>query len=156
MEAACRTHHSGIIFLCLDSVFLYNEEKEVLSMKRIEKKSDTLLLVLCLLSFAVYAVIFASAFAELPLNISPWHQLLLLYFPFIPMFFLELLLCRTATLRWRLTLPLIPLLLVGIWFLTLAEFHLPAWILFLFWCTPSLLGCLAAFGIWAIGKRFRR
>ena len=137
-------------------VLHYNEEKEVLAMKQIEEKSDTLLLALCLLSFAVYAVIFASAFAELPLNISTWHQLLLLYFPFIPMFFLELLLCRTATLRWRLILPLIPLLLVGIWFLTLAEFHLPAWILFLFWCTPSLLGCLTAFGIWAIGKRFRR
>lgn len=125
-------------------------------MRRIEKKSDILLLVLCLLSFAVYAVIFASAFAELPLNIPALHQLLLLYFPFIPMFFLELLLCRTATLLWRLILPLIPLILVGIWFLTLAEFYLLAWILFLAWCTPSLLGCLAAFSLWAIGKRFRR
>ena len=89
-------------------VLHYNEEKEVLAMKQIEKKSDTLLLILCLLAFAVYAVIFASAFAELPLNISTWHQLLLLYFPFIPLFFLELLLCRTATLRWRPILPLIP------------------------------------------------
>lgn len=56
------------------------------------------------------------------------------------MFFLELLLCRTATLRWCPILPLTPLLLVGVWFLTLAEFHLAAWILFLFWCTPSLFG----------------
>lgn len=125
-------------------------------MKWTEKKIDTLLRILCILTFAAYAGIFVSAFAELPLNISTWHQLLLLYFPFIPMFFLELLLCRTATLRWRLILPLIPLVLVGIWFLTLAEFYLLAWILFLVWCIPSLLGCLAAFGIWAIGKRFRR
>lgn len=125
-------------------------------MKRIENKSDKLLLVLCILSFTVYAVIFGSAFAELPLNIPSWHQGLLLFSHFIPMFFLELLLCRTAKFRWRLIVPLIPLLLVGIWFLSLAEFYLMAWIFFLFWCIPPLLGCLTALGIWAIGKRFNR
>lgn len=125
-------------------------------MKQFEKKGDRLLLALCILSFAVYAVVFVSAFAELPLAISPWHQALLLYFPFLPMFFLELLLCRTAKLRWRLIVPLVPLVLVGVWFLSLAEWYTMAWILYLCWCVPSLLGCLAAWGIQAVSKRVTR
>lgn len=62
-------------------------------------KNDKILLTLCILFFIGYAVIFVSAFSELPLNVPLWHQGLLLYGHFFPMFFLELLLCRTAQVR---------------------------------------------------------
>lgn len=124
-------------------------------MKGIRTKGDRLLLVLCVLAFGVYALVFGSAFAELPLAIPPWHLALLLYFPFVPMFLLELLLCRTAKLRWRLLVPLIPLVLVGLWFLSMAEWYLMAWILYLWWCVPSVLGCLVAWGVWAVRKRIK-
>lgn len=48
---------------------------------------------------AVYIVTFAAAFAELPISIPPWHQFLLLSFHIIPMFCLQLLLCRLAKPR---------------------------------------------------------
>ena len=125
-------------------------------MQNMKEKSNQLLLLLFLLSFVIYAVIFAAAFAELPLNIPPWHQFLLLYFHCIPMFFLEWLLCRTAKLRWRLLLPLIPLVLVGIWFLSTAEWYLMAWILFGVWCVAPLTGCLAGWIVWLLSGWLKR
>ena len=71
-------------------------------MKPIMGKTDKILLTLFLMSLAAYLVIFLSAFWDLPLNIPPWHQGLLLYFHSIPMFFLQLLLCRLAKPHWRL------------------------------------------------------
>lgn len=125
-------------------------------MKRIGRTSDKVLLWLCIVSFAVYAVIFFSAFAELPLNIPSWHQGLLLFFHAIPMFFLELLLCRIAALRWRLLLPAFPLILVGVWFLSRAEWYVMAWILFLAWCVPPVAGCLAACAVFAVCRHGKR
>ena len=61
-------------------------------MKPIMDKTDKILLTLFLMSLAAYLVIFLSAFWDLPLNIPPWHQGLLLYFHSITMFFLKLLL----------------------------------------------------------------
>ena len=122
-------------------------------MQDMKQKSNRILLALCIFFFVLYAIIFGVAFADLPLNIPPWHQFLLLYFHFVPMFFLELLLCRTAKLRWRLLVPLIPLILVGLWFLSTAEWYLMAWILFGIWCVPPLLGCLAGWVVWHITKR---
>ena len=75
-------------------------------MKPIMDKTDKILLTLFLMSLAAYLVIFLSAFWDLPLNIPPWHQGLLLYFHSIPMFFLQLLLCRLAKPHWRLFAPL--------------------------------------------------
>ncbi len=122
-------------------------------MQNMKQKSNQLLLLLFLLSFLMYAAVFASAFAQLPLRISSWHQFLLLYAHFIPMFFLEWLLCRTAKLRWRLLVPAIPLALAGLWFLSTAEWYLMAWILFGIWCAAPVLGCVAGWIVWAIGKR---
>lgn len=120
----------------------------------IERRSDRYLLTLCIVLFAVYTAIFASAFADLPLNIPPWHQALLLFSHFVPMFFLELFLCRTVKLGWRVIVPLVPLMLVGFWFLSSAEWHAMAWVLFSLWCVPPLLGCLVAWAVWAIcGRR---
>lgn len=122
-------------------------------MKHRKRRSDRVLLLLCAASFLVYIVIFGAAFAELPLNIPPWHQRLLLYFHFVPMFFLQLLLCRTAPLPWRLVLPVIPPAAVGVWFLSRAEWDAMAWILYLFWCVPPLLGCLTARAVWALCRK---
>ena len=60
-------------------------------------RADKALAVLFTATLAVYLVIFGTAFADLPLRIPPWHQLLLLYFHFFPMCFLQLLLCRRGS-----------------------------------------------------------
>ena len=85
-------------------------------MKPIMGKTDKILLTLFLMSLAAYLVIFLSAFWDLPLNIPPWHQGLLLYFHSIPMFLLQLLLCRLAKPHWRLFAPLMLLLVPGLVF----------------------------------------
>lgn len=125
-------------------------------MKHIQRKSDKVLLAFCIVFFAVYCVIFFSAFSELPLNISPWHEKLLRFFHFVPMFFLELLLCRIATLKWRLIIPAIPLLLIGLWFLIQAEWYVMGWILFLAWCIPPVLGCMTAYVVFVICRKLKK
>lgn len=124
-------------------------------MIKIKQSINTVLFPLFILSLIIYIVIFVSAFAELPMNIPPWHQLLLLTFHFFPMLFLELLLCRNAKLKWRLLIPMLCLLAVGVWFLSFAGWELLGWLLFLFWCIAPLLGSLVACGIWAITKKLR-
>ena len=125
-------------------------------MKPIMDKTDKILLTLFLMSLAAYLVIFLSAFWDLPLNIPPWHQGLLLYFHSIPMFFLQLLLCRLAKPHWRLFAPLMLLLVPGLVFVGSAGWAVLGWVLFLYWCTdrrqavfwPGLYGVL---GSWAGG-----
>ena len=90
-------------------------------MVRINGKGNTVLLSLTLITFAAYAVVLVTAFWDLPLDIPTWHQLLLLYFHFIPMFLLELLLCRTAKLKRRILLPAVLLAVPGLWFVASAE-----------------------------------
>ena len=80
-------------------------------MVRINGKGNAVLLALTLITFAAYAVVLVTAFWDLPLDIPTWHQLLLLYAHFIPMFLLELLLCRTAKIKWRILLPAVLLVL---------------------------------------------
>ena len=125
-------------------------------MVRIDGKGNAVLLSLTLITFAAYAVIFAAAFADLPMSIPPWHQLLLLYAHFIPMFLLELLLCRTAKARWRILLPAVLLLLTGFWLVASAEWHAMAWFLAGWWCAAPVLGCLAAWAVWAISRHAAR
>lgn len=113
-------------------------------------KTDRLLLTFFVGSMAFYVVIFATAFSSLPLNIPSWHQFLLLFFHFVPMFFLQLLLCRRAKLRWKLLCPLILLLVPGLVFLNGAEWDLMAWIFFLFWCIAPVAGSVLAWVVWAV------
>lgn len=122
-------------------------------MKTVFHKSDKVLLSVFVISMMAYILIFALAFAELPLNIPPWHQFLLLHFHFVPMFFLQLLLCRKATLRWRLLIPLILLVVPGILFLNKAEWNIMGWIIFLFWCVAPVLGSVFAWIVSAIQRR---
>lgn len=128
------------------------EEKGGCVMRTAGQKANAILLGIFSVSMAAYAVIFGSAFAELPLNIPPWHQLLLLCFHFIPMFFLQLLLCRRARLRWRLLIPPVLLAVPGFFFLMAAEWDVRGWILFLFWCAAPVLGCVLAWAVWAAGR----
>lgn len=125
-------------------------------MAHINGKGNTVLLSLTLITFAAYAVIFAAAFADLPMSIPPWHQLLLLYFHFIPMFLLELLLCRTAKLTRRILLPAVLLAVPGLWFVASAEWYAMAWFLAGWWCVSPVLGCLAAWAVWALSRRLKR
>lgn len=125
-------------------------------MAPMRETANRVLLVLTLLTFAAYAVVLVTAFWDLPLDIPSWHQLLLLYAHFIPMFFLELLLCRTAKMRWRILLPALLLLLPGLWFVASAEWYAMAWILAGWWCAAPVLGCLAAWAVWAISRRVTR
>ena len=121
-------------------------------MAPISGKGNAVLLALTLITFAAYAVVLITAFWDLPLDIPPWHQLLLLYAHFIPMFLLELLLCRTAKARWRILLPAVLLLLTGLWLVASAEWHALAWFLAGWWCTAPVLGCLTAWAVWAISR----
>lgn len=122
-------------------------------MKTVFRKGDKVLLIAFVISMVAYILIFAFAFAELPLNIPPWHQFLLLCFHFIPMFFLQLLLCRYATLCWKLLIPLILLVVPGILFLSKAEWDIIGWFIFLFWCVAPILGSAFAWIVSAIQKR---
>ena len=119
-------------------------------MARIDGKGNAVLLSLTLITFAAYAVVLVTAFWDLPLDIPTWHQLLLLYAHFIPMFLLELLLCRTAKLKWRILLPAVLLAVPGLWFVASAEWYAMAWFLAGWWCVAPVLGCLAAWAVWAI------
>ena len=93
-----------------------------------KNRADKILLVVFLLTLAPYAAFFAYCFSELPLSITPPQQALLLYSHSIPMFFLQLLLCRTAKLRWRLLIPLLLLLIPGLVFTGTAGWHVIAWV----------------------------
>lgn len=124
-------------------------------MARKWNKADRVLLGLTLVTFAAYAVILVTAFWDLPMNIPPDHQFLLLYAHCVPMFFLELLLCRRATWVWRLLLPLVLLAIPGVWFLAAAEWYLLAWVLVGWWCAAPLAGCLLGWTVWAVWRSVR-
>ena len=125
-------------------------------MVRINGKGNAVLLSLTLITFAAYAVVLVTAFWDLPLDIPTWHQLLLLYAHFIPMFLLELLLCRTAKIKWRILLPAVLLAVPGLWFVASAEWYAMAWFLAGWWCVAPVLCCLAAWAVWAISRRVAR
>ena len=48
-----------------------------------KNRTDKILLIAFVLTLAVYVVIFAACFSELPINPSPLHQVLVLYFHFV-------------------------------------------------------------------------
>lgn len=114
-----------------------------------------ILFFLFIASFVTYIAIFATAFSNLPLNIPPWHQSLLLFFHFIPMFFLQLLLSVRATWRWKLWSLLLLLGVPGLVFLSFVEWDILGLILFLFWCIAPMLGAALAEIIWQIFRRLK-
>lgn len=117
-----------------------------------KNRADKILLAVFLLTLAPYAAFFAYCFSELPLSITPPQQALLLYSHSIPMFFLQLLLCRTAKLRWRLLIPLLLLLIPGLVFTSTAGWHVIAWALFGLWCIAPTAGCVLAWAAYGLGR----
>ena len=117
------------------------------------RRTDQWLLGCFAVTMAVYTAAFAAAFSDLPLNIPPWHQLLLLYFHAFPMFFLQLLLCRRARAVWRLLVPLALLAVPGVLFLSAAGWMVMGWFLLLWWCAAPLLGSALAWLVWAVSLR---
>lgn len=126
-------------------------------MKKIfANKNNRILLALFLLTMVAYVIIFATAFVKLPIDIGPVHQCLLLCFHFVPMFFLELLLCQLTQSLWRVFIP--ALLLVGpvIAFVVIGEFYMLAWILAGLWCIAPIVGSLLAYLVWHINHRLKK
>ena len=121
-----------------------------------KNRTDKILLAVFLLSLSAYAAFFAYCFSELPLSITPPQQALLLYSHSIPIFFLQLLLCRTVKLCWRLLIPLILLLIPGLVFTSTAGWHVIAWVLFGLWCIAPAAGCVLAWIVYALRKLYRR
>lgn len=118
--------------------------------------ADRILWVLFWLTMAAYAVVFGSAFSELPLNIPNWHQGLLLYFHFVPAFFLQLSLCRMTGPRRRFLLPVLLLAVPVLVFVAVADWALMAWVLAGFWCIAPLLGCALGWLVWGVILLVRR
>lgn len=104
---------------------------------------------------AVYAVIFVAAFWHLPIDIPVWHQALLIYFHFIPMFLLQLVLCRTRSIPARIFIPLGILAGVGLVWLCLTQWTLLGWALFCYWCTAPVAGCAVGWVVYGLGYLLR-
>lgn len=119
-------------------------------MKRFQKPSDKILGILFLLTLIAYLIIFAVCFSELPLNIPPWLQALLLYFHCIPFCLLQLLLCRLVRPLWRLLVPLALLVIPGFIWLCLCDWMALGWLLWAIWCMAPVAGCLLAWLIWGV------
>ena len=116
-----------------------------------QNKIDLVLLGCFLAALAVYAVIFGSAFLELPLNISPWHQFLLLFFHFVPTFFLQLLMCHMTGPAWRFALPPAMFLVPALVFALCTGGQLLGWVLAGFcWAVPWA-GWSGAWPFWCAG-----
>ena len=121
-----------------------------------QNKIDLVLLGCFLAALAVYAVIFGSAFLELPLNISPWHQFLLLFFHFVPTFFLQLLMCHMTGPAWRFALPPAMFLVPALVFALCTGGQWLGWVLTGFWCIAPLLGCALGWLVWGVALLVRR
>lgn len=118
-----------------------------------KNRTNQVLLFLSLISLTIYCVIFASCFSELPISPSPLHQMLILYFHSVPMFFVQLLLCRLSKgWRWRL-IPFLPILAAGLVFMYFAEWYILGWILVLWWCVAPTVGCALAWAASFLSKR---
>ena len=110
-------------------------------MKPYRTNLDRLLCGGALLTGTVYLGIFCSAFASLPLHITPLHQLLL---------------CRTRKTGRGTALPLLAVVLPALFFVALCGFQITAWYLAAFWAAAPLLGIALAWAVWLIGRRFNR
>ena len=117
-----------------------------------KNRANQILLFLSLLSLVIYCAIFASCFSELPINPSPLHQRLVLYVHCIPMFFVQLLLCRLSKRWWWRLIPFLPILVVGFVFMHFAEWYILGWILVLWWSVAPTVGCLLAWAVFFLRR----
>lgn len=124
-------------------------------MKDWNPNTNRILSRLCWVTAAIYVAIYVSAFWHLPIDIPVWHQALLIYSHFIPMFLLQLMLCRTRSIPVRLFLPLGILAGVGLVWLCLTQWTLLGWVLFAYWCTAPLTGCAVAWVAYGVSYLIR-
>lgn len=118
-----------------------------------KNRANQVLFGIFLVSFAIYSVLFAACFSELPIHISPLHQGFVFYFHMIPMFFLQLLLCRLEKRRWWLLLPFLPIVMAGILFLGAAEWDPRAWVIVALWCVAPAVGYGLAWAAYRLTKK---
>ena len=104
-------------------------------------RTNQILLIAYVLTLAAYLVMFVDCFSRFPIDASPLLQFLILHFHAIPMFLIQLLLFR------------LPMLVVGLAFLRIAEWHILGWILVLWWWAAPVIGCTLA---WAAHKFYKR
>lgn len=121
-----------------------------------QNRIDLILLGCFLVTLVAYGVIFASAFLELPLNISPWHQFLLLFSHLIPTFFLQLLVCHIQGPAWRFALPPAMFLVPALVFAACTGGMALGWMLAGLWCLAPMLGCILGWLVWGVSRLFCR
>ena len=85
------------------------------------------------------------------IHVYIWHQGLLFYFHFIPMFLLQLVLCRTRSIPARIFIPLGILAGVGLVWLCLTQWTLLGLVLFGYWCIAPVMGCALAWVVYFAG-----
>lgn len=125
-------------------------------MKRCRTKADRFLLGAAIAAGAVYLAIFITAFSDLPLRISPPHQLLLLGFHAIPLFCWQLLLCRTAKGWRRIAPPLLALAVPVLVFVAVCGFQTMAWYLAAIWAAAPLAAVALAWLAWLVGRLYKQ
>ena len=119
-------------------------------------RTDKILLIAFVLTLGAYLVMFADCFSQFPINASPLLQFLILYFHSIPMFLIQLLLFRLSRPWWWKLVPFLPMLIVGLAFLRIAEWYILAWILVLWWYASPAVGCILAWIVWFVMKKRHR
>lgn len=114
-----------------------------------KNRTNQILLLLFLVSLAIYGVIFAPCFSVFSINLSPLRQMLVLCFHSVPMFFVQLLLCRLSKRWWWRLIPFLPIIEVGLIFLYFTGWDIPP---VLWWCVAPTAGCLLAWAVSFLGK----
>ena len=121
-----------------------------------KNRTGQILLIAFVLTLAAYLVMFAAFFSQFPISASPLLQFLILYFHVIPMLLIQLLLFRLSKPWWWKLLPFLPMLVVGLAFLRIAEWHILGWILVLWWCAAPAAGCVLAWAAYGLCRLYQK
>lgn len=116
------------------------------------RRTDFILCFLFLLFLLIYILVCRSCFKSLPVDCPTCHIWVVLYFQCVPMFFLQLLLCRKTRIFFRVMIPIILAILVGLVFFYTIDWHAAGWVFFLVWCISYFAGCTLAWITWIIGR----
>ena len=91
------------------------------------RRTDFILCFLFLLFLLIYILVCRSCFKSLPVDCPTCHIWVVLYFQCVPMFFLQLLLCRKTRIFFRVMIPIILAILVGLVFFYTIDWHAAGW-----------------------------
>lgn len=127
-------------------------QRGVLRMNSKARRTDLILCLLFVLSLLLYILACKSCFKNLPIDCPTWHIRLVLFFQFIPMFFLQLLLCRKTQIFFRVLIPIGLAILVGVVFFYTIDWHIVGWIFFLVWSIAYFAGCCLGWITWFVGR----